>query len=229
MRLAVIVSILTWACIEAAVAGTVTVVADRDGTLIENSDGAAASGAGPSVFAGRTNAADNGVRRALLHFDLVGTLPPGGPQTIETAALVVVNVTESNTAPREYRLHRLLADWGEGASSSAGGTGALAETGDATWIHSFYDKTYWLHNGGQFDGEPSARLVVEGPGIYRFEGPGLARDVALWATNPELNFGWVLIGDETARQTVRAFGSRENPDPAARPELAITFRRSAVP
>jgi len=229
MRLAAIVSILPLACFAAAVAGTVTVVADRDGTLIEHSDGAAASGAGPSVFAGRTNAADNGVRRAVLHFDLADALPRGGAQTIETATLVLNNLTESNTAPREYRLHRLLADWGEGASSSTGGTGAAAEAGDATWLHRFYDKDFWLHNGGQFEGEPSARLVVAGPGTYRFESPELARDVVFWSTNPELNFGWILIGDETSHQTVRAFGSRENPDPAARPELAITFRRSAAP
>ena len=229
MRLAMFLSALILAGFDLAVAGTVTVVADRDGTLIENSDGAAASGAGPSVFAGRTNAPDNGVRRGLLHFDLAGLLPRGGAQTVETVALVVVNLTESNTAPREYRLHRVLAAWGEGASSSPGGTGAAAEAGDATWLHRFYDKEFWLHNGGQFDGAPSARLVVAGPGTYRFESPELARDVALFATNPELNFGWILIGDETEHQTVRAFGSRENPDPVARPELVITVRRPVGP
>lgn len=229
MRLAAIITTLSLAGSGLAQAGTVTLVADRDGTLIENSDGAAASGGGPLVFAGRTNAGDNAVRRALIHFDLAGALPRGGPQTVETVALVVFNLTESNAASREYRLHRVLADWGEGASSSTGGAGAPAEAGDATWVHRFYDTDFWLHNGGQFEGEPSARLIVAGPGIYRFEGPELARDVGLWAAHPELNFGWVLIGDETAHQTVRAFGSRENPDPGARPELAITFRRPAVP
>jgi len=209
-----------------AAAGTVTVVAARDATLIEHPDGALASGAGPSVFAGRNNLADNGVRRALLRFDLaVAGSPRGGPFIVEKVALVVTNLTESNTVPREYRLHRLLADWGEGASVNAGGGGAPAEPGDATWVHTFHNRDFWLHNGGQFEGEPSARLVVAGPGTYRFESPQLARDVALWATRPELNFGWILIGDETSRQTARAFGSRENPDPAVRPVLEITSRR----
>jgi len=73
-----------------------------------------------------------------------------------------------------------------------------------------------MHNGGQFDGEPSAS-------------PELTRDIVLLATRSELNFGWILIGDETVPQTVRAFGSRENPEPAARPVLEITFRRPAGP
>ena len=207
-------------------AGTVTVVADRDATLIEHPDGALASGAGPSVFAGRNNLADNGVRRALLRFELAVAGPPrGGPSIVEKVAVVVTNLTESNTAPREYRLHRVLADWGEGASVNSGGGGAPAEPGDATWVHTFHNRDFWLHNGGQFEGEPSARIVVAGPGTYRFESRQLARDVALWATRPELNFGWILIGDETSRQTARAFGSRENPDPAVRPVLEITFRR----
>ena len=227
MRFTAVVGALMLSCAGYAAAGTVIVVADRDATLIEHPDGALASGAGPSVFAGRNNLADNGVRRALLRFELAVAGPPrGGPSIVEKVAVVVTNLTESNTVPREYRLHRVLADWGEGASVNAGGGGAPAEQGDATWIHSFHDRDFWLHNGGQFEGEPSARLVVSGPGTYRFESPQLARDVALWARNPELNFGWILIGDETSRQTVRAFGSRENPDPAVRPVLEITFRRN---
>jgi hypothetical protein len=229
MRLAIVASTMTLMFVGYAGAATVTVVADRDATLIEHPDGALASGAGPSVFAGRTNLADNGVRRALLHFELADTLPHGGSQTVEQVALVITNLTESNTAPREYRLHRVFADWGEGASSSAGGGGAPAEAGDATWLHTFHDQSFWLHNGGQFEGEPSARLVVAGAGTYRFESPQLTGDAVLFASRPDLNFGWILIGDETVRQTVRAFGSRENPDPAARPVLEITFRRPAGP
>ena len=132
MRLAVVASTMTLVFVGYASAATVTAVADRDATLIEHPDGALASGAGPSVFAGRTNLADNGVRRALLHFALADALPRGGSKTVERVALVITNLTESNTAPREYRLHRVLADWGEGASSSAGGGGAPAEAGDAT-------------------------------------------------------------------------------------------------
>jgi hypothetical protein len=226
MHPAVVASALTLVFVGYAAAGTVAVVADRDATLIEDPDGALASGAGPSVFAGRNNSADNGVRRALLRFDVSGALAGGGPIVVERVALVLTNLTESNTTPREYRLHRLLADWGEGVSSSTGGGGAPSEAGDATWLHVFHGQSYWMHNGGQFAGEPSARLVVAGPGTYRFESAQLTRDVARWSRKPERNFGWILIGDETGRQNVRAFGSRENPDPAVRPVLEITFGRS---
>ena len=200
-------------------AGTIDVPAMRDTTLIEDPDGALANGAGATVFAGRTSAATGGVRRGLLYFDL------GGAASLEVERVVVVlaNVTESNVAPREYRLHRLLADWGEGASSSSGGGGAPAAPGDATWLHTFHGTAFWMHSGAQFEGEPSARLVVEGPGIYRFEGKGLLRDVKRWIEDPRRNFGWILIGDETARQTSRAFASREFPDAALRPVLEITF------
>jgi len=200
MRL-VVGSVLIWAFVGHAAAGSMSVVADRDGTLFEDPEGALASGAGPSVFAGRNNFTDNGVRRGLFHFDLAGVLPPGGAHVVQSVAVVITNVSESNTTPREYRLHRVLADWGEGASMSAGGGGAPAE--------------------------PSARLVVAGPGAYRFEGPELIRDLALWAANPEHNFGWILIGDETVRQTAKGFASREHPDPALRPVLEIRFRGAA--
>jgi hypothetical protein len=81
-----------------------------------------------------------------------------------------------------------------------------------------------MHNGAQFVGNPSARLVLSGPGVYRFESDALLEDVRLWALHPEQNFGWILIGDESQRQTARAFASRENPDPVLRPVLEITYR-----
>ena len=206
-------------------AATATVPAQRDGTLIESTNGTLANGAGPSIFAGRT-AAENGVRRGLLRFDLP-TAPSTKrlvPSVIESATVVLTDTTESDVEPREFRLHRALRDWGEGASSSAGGTGAPAAPGDATWIHAFYPDTFWMHNGAQFVGEPSARLVVGGTGVYRFEGEGLQLDVRFWSRDPDRNFGWILIGDETGPQTARAFASREHPEPSVRPVLELRYR-----
>jgi hypothetical protein len=207
-------------------AATVAIPAARDTTLVEDPNGALANGAGPAVFAGRTAASDNGVRRGLVVFDLVqglAAIPPTA-MNIEKVALGLTNLTESNLAPAEYRLHRVLADWGEGTSSSTGGGGAPATPGDATWIHTFHSTSFWMHNGAQFVGNPSARLVIAGPGAYRFESDALLGDVRFWARHPERNFGWILIGDETHPQTVRAFASRENPEPALRPVLEITYR-----
>lgn len=208
---------------------TITIVADRDATLVEHPDGALANGSGPVVFAGRNNMSTDGVRRALLRFDLGELAPGANPLVASSAAVVLANTTESNVEPREYRLHRVLADWSEGPSSGIGGGGAPALAGDATWIHATYPDLFWLHSGGQFEGSPSARLIVAGPGSYRFEGDGLQRDLELWYRHPELNFGWILIGDETTRQSSRAFGSRENPDPALRPALELTYPRREAP
>ena len=204
-------------------AGTLTIPAQRDATLIEDPNGALANGAGASIFAGRTNQADNGLRRALLRFDLTPEVKSAGlsPVTIDGVALVLTNTMAADREPREFRLHRMLADWGEGASVGNGGIGAAAEAGDATWLHAFYPDVFFMHNGAQFDGEPSARLVIEGPGVYRFEGDGLERDLAGWLRDPATNFGWILIGDETHPRTARSFGSREHPVPAVRPVLEI--------
>lgn len=207
-----------------SVAGVDLLEAAHDATLVEHPDGALANGAGPVFFAGRTNQSDNGVRRALLRFDAPEGRRRPEVRVVERVALVVTNLTASNESPAEYRLHRVLADWGEGPSEGSGGGGAPSRPGDATWIHTFLGDAFWSHNGGQFDGRPSARLVVTGPGAYRFESPELTRDVARMLREPDSNFGWVLVGDETRRQTVRAFGSRENPDPNVRPVLEITFR-----
>jgi hypothetical protein len=214
------------ATIAPALAAGVAIVADRDATLIEDANGSLANGAGPVLFAGRNNAASNSVRRALVRFDLAVETRGDRPAqaALEHVAVVLTNTTESNAAPCEYRLHRLLADWGEGTSSTTGGSGAPATQNDATWVHGFYPDASWLHNGAQFDGEPSARLIVAGPGVYRFEGDGLTRDVEDWARDPRTNFGWILIGDEARPQTARAFGSRENADPGLRPVLELTYR-----
>ena len=219
------IRMVSFVCALAAgfLAGTVTIPAQRDATLIEDPNGALANGAGAAIFAGRTNQADDGLRRALLRFDLTPESASAGlsPISIESVAVVLTNTMSGDVAPREFRLHRMLADWGEGPSVGNGGIGAPAEAGDATWVHAFYPDVFFLHNGAQFDGEPSARLVVEGPGVYRFEGDGLRRDLAAWLREPDRNFGWILIGDETRPRTARSFGSREHPVPALRPVLEI--------
>jgi hypothetical protein len=200
----------------------VVVEADRDATLIEHPDGALGNGSGPSLFVGRTGQSQNGVRRAVMRFDVASALPEHA--VIESVSLTLYEVP-SNPATREIRLHRVLADWGEGASASSGGSGAPAEPGDVTWIHTFHDSEFWVHSGGHFVGRVSARLDVAGSGFYTWDSAHhLVQDVRLWSSNPGRNFGWILIGDETGPQTVKNFASREHPELALRPALEITYR-----
>jgi hypothetical protein len=208
-------------CLPAA-AETVTVEASRDATLIEDPDGAWSNGSGPFFFAGRTAQAQNGVRRALLYFDLAAALPRNA--IVESASLTLY-ISPSNPEIRELRLHRLLADWGEGPSSSSGGGGARSEPGDATWLHTFYDHEFWVHSGGQFLGRASARRDVGESGFYTWDSTNhMVQDVRLWKSAPQRNFGWVLIGDETTRQTAKSVASRENPDATVRPRLEVSYR-----
>lgn len=204
-----------------AAAETVFIEATRDATLIESADGGRANGSGPSFFAGRTSQDANARRRGLLYFDVAGALPEKA--RIESVSLRLYSVP-GNPEPREIRLHLVLADWGEGASSSSGGGGALSESGDATWLHTFYDTGFWVHPGGQFVARASAQLEVGDSGYYVWEdAKRLVRDVRIWNAAPHRNFGWILIGDETTRTTAKKFASRENPDLSLRPVLEINY------
>ena len=209
-------------------AQTISVPADRDATLVESPDGALANGAGPTLFAGRTNQSPGGVRRALLHF----TLPPlpsagEGGGTVAGAALVL-HVVPGNPGPREIRAYAVVADWTEGASSSGGGIGAPAQPGDVTWLHTRYPTDFWPTNGGLFDGHGVASVIVDAEGTYRLEGPTLTALVTAWLQEPSRNFGILLVGDETVRQTSKAIGSREASDPALQPTLEIRVRPRTV-
>jgi len=211
---------------QAAEAEVVVVEADRDATLIEHPDGDLGNGSGPSLFVGRTGQSQNGVRRAVVRFDVASALPQHA--IIESVSLALYEAP-SNPATREIRLHRVLTDWGEGASASSGGSGAPAETGDVTWIHTFHDSDFWVHSGGHFVGRVSARLDVAGSGFYTWGSTHhLIQDVRLWSSNPSRNFGWILIGDETGPQTVKNFASRERSDLALRPTLEITYRLTGI-
>ena len=204
-----------------AAAETVFIEAAQDATLIESSEGELANGSGPVFFVGRTNARANSVRRALVHFDVAAALPRGA--RIESARLTLF-MSPSNLAPREIRLHRLLSDWGEGPSSASGGGGASAESGDSTWLHTYYDDELWVKPGGHFVARASASREVGAPGFYTWEGSRrMVSDVRHWLAAPHRNFGWILIGDETTPQNAKVFASREEPDLALRPVLEVRY------
>jgi len=205
-----------------ASAETVRIEADRDATLIENPDGALANGSGPYLFVGRTNQNQGGIRRTVLRFDVAGAVPR---QAIIDSVRLTLYLWPSNPGPVEVALHRVLADWGEGASSSSGGGGDVAGPGDVTWIHTFYDLERWVSAGGQFVSRVSARRAVDSDGFYTWESTEhLVQDVRLWNKAPRRNFGWILIGDETTRQTAKSFASREHSDLTLRPVLEVTYR-----
>jgi hypothetical protein len=120
-------------------------------------------------------------------------------------------------------VHRALASWGEGDSHAAGeeGGGAAAEFADATWVHRFYWTTTWTAPGGDYHAVASATTMVGGIAFYTWTSAAMAADVQGWVDNPDDNFGWLVLGDETADHTAKRFDTREHA--ATEPLLTVNF------
>ncbi len=211
---------LVWA-IHVADAGTqTTLMPSKDNTLYESNIGMLSNGSGTRFFAGRTNQGQNSVRRGLVAFDVAGALPAG--VVVESVELTM-NMTQTRGGAETIALHRVEADWGEGASVAGRGQGggAQAATDDATWIHTFFDTSTWTTPGGDFAAVPSASAEVDGLGTYTWGStPEIVADVQAWLDDPAGNFGWLIKGNESAGQTSKAFDSREGGNP---PVLTIGF------
>ncbi len=156
----------------------------------------------------------------MLRFDLARALPP---EALVVDARLILHASATNGL-NTIQLYRLCRDWGEGSSTSTGGQGAPAQPGDATWLHTFYDQEFWREPGGDHVPEASACVTVAAPGLVVLRSERLESDVVGWLHHQRENFGWILIGDERASQTVTRFDSRESPDPLVRPVLEITYR-----
>lgn len=202
----------------------VTINPIKDNTLYESGTGALSNGAGSYFFVGRTNqTAGESIRRGLLAFDIAGNVPPGATITSVTLTL---NMSKTTAGAHTVSLHRVLADWGEGTSNAGGeeGSGASSTTGDATWIHRFFDTTNWVNAGGDFSSTPSASQSVGGVGSYTWGSTsGMVADVQQWLNSPSMNFGWLLLGNESTARTAKRFDTKEHPTSANRPRLTITY------
>jgi hypothetical protein len=211
----------------------VTLEASRDNTLYESDSGTTSNGRGPFLHVGRAGAnGDNGVRRAVIAFDIAANLPAGA---VVTGARLVLHLSresarDSFSPPFPFTLHRLIVDWGEAGSNAGtrGGDGAVAQPGDATWLHNFFDTARWSSPGGDFAAAPSAVTDV-GDEQFPEWGPSAAMtaDLQLWLDDPNQNFGWILIGSEIDTSTAKRFESRDDADDTVRPRLMVEFEIAA--
>ena len=207
-----------------ASAGIVNINPSKDNTLYEYDplDGDRSNALGFHFFAGETGM--NELRRGVLAFDIAGNIPFGS--TITAVSLSInMSRTPTNTA-YVMELHRLLADWGEGTSVAPGeeGDGAPATPNDATWRHRFFDTIFWSAQGGDFSATVSASQLVGPVGQYTWSSAQMVADVQAWLDNPASNFGWLVLGDETAIATAKRFDTRESTSP---PMLTIEFIRAS--
>ena len=196
-------------------AETMQFTADRDNTLYEDAEGDISNGSGDFIFMGRTGPdGDSELRRAVVYFD-VSAIPAGAIiESVEVSFEIVFSPQVPEVTGGTATLHRLLADWGEGASDapSAEGQGTLAAPGDASWVHRFFNTDPWATTGGDFQATPSSSqgYGTNAPETLTFSSTDdLKRDVQKWVNSPGENFGWILLGDELEDFTARKMDSRE--------------------
>lgn len=218
-RAAVLFGMLALAAALPAAADVVEVGAAKDNTLFEE-EPEASNGAGEFFFTGAT--ALDTHRRGLIAFDVAAAIPEGA--TIDSATLTLV-MSRTIAGSEPVSLHRVLSDWGEGASDAPGeeGAGTAAEPDDATWNHTFFPDEFWGTPGGDFEPAASASQDVAGNGSYSWTSATMAADVQSWLDDPAGNFGWMLVGNESVPVTAKRFNTKENGDDLTRPVLTVEF------
>ena len=218
-----------------SVNSTVTIPASKDNTLYDRKssqslhgiDGEELSnGKGEHFFTGVGSQDPPFARRSVLAFDLT-SIPPGADIIDVTLEL---NMSKTRAGNTPVSLHNLNKDWGEsGSKANQGeGQGAVAITGDATWL---YNKLYtetWASTGGDFTAVASASTVVGALGKYSWSSAQMTADVQNWLDNPSTNFGWLLKGEENVELTsAKVFDSRENLTASNQPKLIVEYSASA--
>ena len=216
---AALAAAIGYTCTALASANIINIMPSKDNTLYEYdpAEGDHSNGAGFHFFAGENGMGE--LRRGVVAFDVPGAIPPGS--TI-TAVSLSMNMSMTPAGAVTVELHKLLADWGEGTSHApmGEGDGAPATPNDATWRHRFFDSVFWTTQGGDFSATVSASQSVGGTGQYTWNSAQMVADVQSWLDNPASNFGWLVLGDETAIGTAKRFDTRESASP---PMLTIEF------
>lgn len=215
-----VIAAFVWISAPLARANTVSITPSKDNTLYQYipADGDRSNGVGLHFFTGETGMGE--LRRGVLAFDVAAHIPAGS--TI-TAVSLTLNMSRTPSATAyTTELHKLLADWGEGTSHAPGeeGDGAPATPNDATWRHRFFDTIFWTTQGGDFSPTVSASQSVGPLGMYTWSSAQMTADVQSWLDSPSSNFGWLVLGDESAIATSKRFDTRESASP---PILTIEF------
>jgi len=210
------------------------VAPSKDNSLYEDDSGRFSNGAGNNIFMGKVGGdGDYKLRRALVAFDV--TAIPANAVVNSVEVRFTINKIPSEATADNAALHLLVNDWGEGNSDAPGneGTGASAQSGDATWLHRFFDEVnpvFWGAPGGDFDSIASAEtpFATSDPETITFESTSrLVTDVQAWIRNPAANFGWMLRGDESTQTNARRLASRESTFPPG-PLLTIDYSVPSV-
>lgn len=207
-----------------ATAATLTLAAVADATIHEDDPaGSTANGGGINLFVGRVGeSAGSKLRRGLVRFDLTA-IPPGSTITSVSVRLSLTRSRFAGDLP--VSLHRAVASWTEGPSSSSQGNGDASQPNDVTWIHRSKPGQLWATPGGDFAPVASAtRIVASTGGPYVWAStPALVADVQAWVNAPGTNQGWMILGSETGGTSAKGFATREASEPTTRPTLVVEY------
>lgn len=199
--------------------GVLVTAASKDNTLYEDANGQLSNGQGIYFFVGRT--LQPALRRGLIAFDL-SSIPTNA---IVTGATLTMFLSNTHGGAQTVTLSTAAQNWGEGASDAGdpGGAGTQAATGDATWLYTFYSTSSWTNAGGDFSAIASASSIVSAAGVtYSWTGSGLLGDVQGWVSNPAMNFGWVVRGNEITAGAAQGFNSTQNA--TNKPQLTVVYQ-----
>ena len=225
----------------AAVAAAISIGALKDTTIFSESDNTL--GGGDVFIVGNNNATGptGNTRRGLIQFDIAAAIPSGA--TIQSVTLKLhVDGGTSLADDRIVSIHRLLAEWGNGTSGAGGaggggGQGVAPADSDVTWAFRSYSvspptppQVAWTSPGGDFLAGASASTSVNStPAFYSWSSGGLVGDVQLWLDDPATNFGWILRGPETTKQSLLRFDSVDRALADLRPVLTIDYTPAPEP
>jgi PKD repeat protein len=200
---------------------TVDLDAAKDATLHqENSN--LANGSGSFLFTGLTGAQNGGAeRRALVAFDIAGSVPAG---SMITAVSLELRMSKTSSGTQTVELRRVTESWSEGSSNASAneGAGADAVAGDTTWAHRDFPSLMWATQGGSFSTTASATQQVAGSGSYTWSSTAqMVADVQGWLDDPSSNNGWLLLMPSGGSGSAKRFNSRENG--SGSPQLSVTY------
>ena len=224
---AFVLFVATLGAVDTAKAETVTINPLWDNSLIEFAFGELANALGDYMFAGSAfQTRQQKIKRAIMRFDVASVIPAGA--TINNVTLELHVSKTRDDAPREFFIHAVTQDWGNGTSNAAGseGGGDTSTLNDVTWRHTFYRDLVWNNFGGDFVATASASTMV---GLVnsrpQWSSSQMVADVQGWVDDPSTSFGWILKGVEDPGDfwATRRFGSTDNNNADQRPKLTIDF------
>jgi hypothetical protein len=212
---------LTALCSPFADAVTVSLQPIQDTSIYSENDNNNGLG---FLYAGETAASANfALRRALMQFNVAGSIPAGS--TIDSVTLTLTLTKNGAAGTAAFSLNPLLAAWSAGTSSGSG-LGGAPTPGSATWNYSSFNTNLWASAGGAIGASSGTTNIGTSIGsTYTFASQsGMVADVQGWLDSPGTNFGWALkaVNESPNIVSAKELGSLESA-PSSRPSLMITY------